>query len=85
MQLNTALKFYRDIHADLIYSLAGYDVISFFRSTFIEVIKTSENAASGDFGSNFTDAAFCMHHQLVSFLSTIHCWWVKAPDSYDSC
>ena len=35
------------IHADLVYSHAGYDITSYFRSAFIEVQKkTSESAAS---------------------------------------
>ena len=56
------------IHADLIYSHAGYDVTSYFRSAFIEVRKTVENAASDGFGSNVSGAAFCLPHQLVRFL-----------------
>ena len=36
------------------YSHAGYDFTSYFRSTFIEVRKTAENAASDGFGLNLS-------------------------------
>ena len=35
--LHRIIKFYTDIHADLVYSSTGYDVIIFFRSAFIKV------------------------------------------------
>ena len=41
-------KYYTDIHADLIYGPIGYDAISCFRSTFIEVLNTAENAAASE-------------------------------------
>ena len=39
-----------DVHVDLIYNHTGYDVTSYFRSTFIEVRKMAENAASYIYG-----------------------------------
>ena len=42
-----------DIQADLVYSHNGYDVTSYFRSAFIEVRKTVENAASDGFWVEF--------------------------------
>ena len=45
-----------------------YDITSNFRSAFIEVRKPAENAASDGFGSNFSDAAFCLPHQMVGIL-----------------
>ena len=48
------------IRADLVYSNAGYDITSCFRSAFVEVRKTAENAASDGLGSNFSGAAFCL-------------------------
>ena len=51
-------KFSRDIHADLICSHSGYDVISCFRSAFIEVENTAENAASDCLVSIFGDHRF---------------------------
>ena len=56
-----------DTHADLVYSHTGYYIISYFRSAFIEVRKTTENAASDSFGF-FCDAAFCLPHQSVGIL-----------------
>ena len=40
-------NFHANIHANLAYGHTGYekDVISYFRSAFIEVRKTAENAA----------------------------------------
>ena len=49
-----------DIHDDQCYSHTGYDIISCFRSPFIEVRKTTENASSDSFGSNFSGAPFCL-------------------------
>ena len=40
------------------YSHTEHDVTSYFRSVFIEVRKTAENAASDGFESNFSGAAF---------------------------
>ena len=57
-----------DIRADLVYGFTGYDVTSYFRSAFTEVQKAAENAASDGIGSNFSDAAFCLPHQLVGIL-----------------
>ena len=51
-----------------VYNHTGYDITSYFRSAFIEVGKPAENAASDDFGSNFSGAAFCLPHQLVGIL-----------------
>ena len=58
-------KFYPDIQAELIFSH-----ISYFQSGFIDVRKRPTNAASDGFGSNFSGVAFCLPHQLVSFLFT---------------
>ena len=57
-----------NIRADIVFSHTDYDVTSYFRSAYIEVRKTSENAASDDFWSNFSGAAFCLSHQLVGIL-----------------
>ena len=54
--------FYRDICADLFYCLTGYDVISYFRSIFIEVRKKAENA------QNFSGTAFCLPPPIGGFL-----------------
>ena len=48
--------------------ITGYDVTRYYRSAFIEVRQTAENAASDGFGSNFSGAAFCLPHQLVGIL-----------------
>ena len=61
------IKFYTDLHADLVYSRTGYDVTSYFRSAFIEVEKTTENAAVDGVESNFSGAAFCLPRPLVHF------------------
>ena len=58
------------INAD-INSLTGYAITSYFRSAFIEVRKTAENAVSDGFGSNFSGTVFCFvlsAHQLVGIL-----------------
>ena len=51
-----------------IYSHVRYDVTNYFRSPFIEVRKTADNAASDGFWSNFGGASFCLSHQLVGNL-----------------
>ena len=61
-------KILHDIRADIVYSHTGYDVTRNFRSAFIEVRKTAQNAAFDGFGSKFSGAAFCLLHQLVGFL-----------------
>ena len=53
------------LHANLIYSRTEYDVTSYFRSAFMEVRETAENAASDGFGSNFSGAAFYLPDQLM--------------------
>ena len=52
--------FCRDIHADQVYSRTEYDITSYFRSAFIDVRKTTQNAASNCFGSNFSGVAFLL-------------------------
>ena len=64
-QTKLFFKFHTDIHADLVCSHTGYDVISYFRSKFE---KTAENAASDGFESNCSGVAFCLPHQLVGVL-----------------
>ena len=59
-------------HADIVYSYAGYDITSYFRSAFIEVRKTAENSASHVFRSNFSGMAFYLPHQLVSVVLKKH-------------
>ena len=62
-------KFYMGVHAYLVYSHYGYDVISYFRWIFIKDENTAENAAShDDFVSNLSDTPFCIPYQLVGFL-----------------
>ena len=52
-----------DIHADLFYGRTGYDIISYFRSAFIEVRKKmTENTAFDGFGSIFCGAEFFFCH-----------------------
>ena len=60
--------FYKDTHADLVYSRVKYDVISYFWSAFLEFRKNDRNATSAGFGSNFSGAAFCLPYQLVGYL-----------------
>ena len=57
-----------DIHADILNSHTGYEVISYFRSAFVEVRKKAENATSDGFRPNFSVTAFCLPHRLVGFL-----------------
>ena len=57
-----------DIQVDFVFSQTGYDAASYIRSAFLEVQKTAEDFDFDGFGSNFSDAAFCLLH-LVSFLS----------------
>ena len=57
-----------DIHADRIYGHIGYDVTSYFRSAFVKVRKTAENAASDGFWSIFSGTAYGLPHQLVGLL-----------------
>ena len=63
-----------DTQADSFYSCTGYDVASYFQSAFIDVRKTAENAASDDFASNFSGAAFCQPYQMegILFIATRH-------------
>ena len=60
--------FCTDIHEDQFYSLAGYDVTRYFRSSFIEVERTAENAASDGFGSHLSGTAFCLDQPTGGFL-----------------
>ena len=46
----------------------GYDDFSYAGRHLWKFEKTVQNAASDGFGSNFSGAAFCLPHQLVSFL-----------------
>ena len=61
------IQFYTDIQADLVNSHAGYDVTGYlyFRSAFIEVRITAENAISDSLMLNFSGVAFCLSHQLA--------------------
>ena len=52
------------IRADLGNGHTAYDVTDYFRSAFIEVRKTAENAATDGFGSNFNGAAFCLAQSI---------------------
>ena len=61
-------KFYMDIHTDLVFSHAKYDVTSYFQSVFIEVRKTAENAPSDGFRSNFSVAALCLVQPIGELL-----------------
>ena len=56
------------IRADLVDSNAGYDITSCFRSAFVEVRKTPENAASDGLGLNFSGAAFCLPQPIDGLL-----------------
>ena len=51
-----------DIHADIVFSHAGFDITSCFRSAFVEVRKTAENAAS--------DCFVCIKSNAVSKASS---------------
>ena len=53
-------KFHTNIHAHLDYSQEGYEIISYFRSAFLDVQKTTVNAVAYVFGSNFNGAEFCL-------------------------
>ena len=55
------------IQADLVFSHAGYDATSYFRSEVIKVRKTAENAAYNGFGMNFSGAAFCLAQPIGEF------------------
>ena len=52
--LNQTHQILRDIRADPICSHTGYDATSYFRSAFIEVRNTAENAACDGFGSHLS-------------------------------
>ena len=60
------------IRVDIVDGHTGYDFTSYFRSAFTEVRKTAENAASDGFGQTFSGAVFCLSHQLVPILFSIH-------------
>ena len=62
-----------DIHADLVYTQTGYDVISYFQSAFLEAKKTAENATSNGFVLILFALRFCLSHQLVGFVCKILC------------
>ena len=55
------------IHADLIHSHTGYDVISYFSLAFFDVRKNDHKCCLREFGANFSGAAFHLTHQLVGF------------------
>ena len=56
------------VYADPLYNRTGYDIISYFRSAFIEVQK-GRNATPDGFESNFCGAAFfAWPNQLLGFL-----------------
>ena len=56
-----------------IYSKTGYDVISYFRSAFLEVLKTPENATSTALGRIFVARRFACHTNWL-----VSCWLFDA-------
>ena len=62
-----------DIWADPVDSNAEYDVTSYIRLAFFEVEETAENSASYGFGSNFSDAAFCLAQPIGGVLDLKQC------------
>ena len=67
-------KFCTDIYADLPYSRTGYDVISYFRSAFIEIRKKGRNFRIRRLWVELSGVAFCLPYHLVGFLLA------KAPE-----
>ena len=66
------------MHADLLYNQIGYDLASYFRSAFIKVRRTAENATTDDFVSNFSIAPFCLAQRIGGLLvisrNSLHFW-----------
>ena len=58
-----------DIHADLVNGHVRYDVINYFRSAFLKVVKMAENTASDGFESNLSGTVL---NQVLGLLHLAH-------------
>ena len=64
-------KFCMDIQADLVCSQTGYEISRYFRSAFIEVGKTTENAAFVGIGWNFFRTIWARITKFYTLVGTI--------------